>query len=73
MLNPNSTVTEGSPATDVCLTVAGSPSVTELDCNLDIMLTTIPGKAGIRVAIPLLAVPLNTIVHAIIRCCIPIS
>ena len=50
MLDPNSPATEGSPTTGVCLTVVGSPSVTELDCNLDIMLTTIPAKAGIHVA-----------------------
>ena len=38
---------EGSPATDVCLNVsAGSPAATVLGCDLDIMLTTMPGKAG---------------------------
>lgn len=39
---------EGDPATGVCLTVsAGSPAATALGCDLDIMLTTMPGKAGI--------------------------
>ena len=47
MLDASSTVTEGSPATGVCLTVSeGSPAATVLGCDLDIMLTTIPGKAG---------------------------
>ena len=42
-----STVTEGSSTTGVCVTLSpGTPSVNELDFNLDITLTTIPGKAG---------------------------
>ena len=47
MLDASSTVTEGSPATGVCLTVSeGSPAATVLGCDLDIMLTTATGKAG---------------------------
>ena len=47
MLSTSSTVDEGDPATGVCLTVsAGSPAATALGCDLDIMLTTMPGNAG---------------------------
>ena len=52
MLDASSSVTEGSPAAGVCLTVsAGSAAVTVLDCNLNIMLTTITGKAGMFLAL----------------------
>ena len=58
MLSASSTVDEGDPAAGVCLTVsAGSPAATELGCDLDITLTTMPGKAGtnvINAAVPYL-------------------
>ena len=49
-LDATSTVMEGEDAIGVCLTVsAGTPAATALGCDLDIMLTTMPGKAGMYV------------------------